>query len=30
MPANIYTGEDAQDVAKFVAKSVGAAEPSGG
>jgi mono/diheme cytochrome c family protein len=29
MPAQIYTGEDARDVAKFVAKSVGAA-PSGG
>jgi cytochrome c551 len=29
MPAQIYTGEDAEDVAKFVAKSVGAA-PSGG
>ena len=30
MPANIYTGQDAVDVAKFVAKSVGAANPSGG
>ena len=30
MPANIYTGQDAEDVAKFVAKSVGAANPSGG
>ena len=30
MPANIYTGEDAEDVAKFVAKSVGATESSGG
>lgn len=30
MPANIYSGQDAVDVAKFVAKSVGAAEPSGG
>jgi mono/diheme cytochrome c family protein len=30
MPAGIYTGEDAQDVAKFVAKSVGSAESSGG
>ena len=29
MPAQIYTGKDAEDVAKFVAKSVGAA-PSGG
>ena len=26
MPAQIYTGEDAEDVAKFVAKSVGADE----
>jgi len=30
MPANIYSGQDAIDVAKFVAKSVGASEPSGG
>jgi cytochrome c5 len=30
MPAQIYTGEDAEDVAKFVAKSVGASESSGG
>jgi len=30
MPAEIYSGKDAEDVAKFVAKSVGAAEPSGG
>ena len=30
MPANIYTGEDAADVAKYVAKSVGASESSGG
>jgi mono/diheme cytochrome c family protein len=30
MPAQIYTGEDAVDVAKFVAKSVGADESSGG
>ena len=30
MPANIYTGQDAEDVAKFVAKSVGAENPSGG
>jgi len=29
MPAQIYTGKDAEDVAKFVAKSVGA-ESSGG
>jgi hypothetical protein len=29
MPAGIYTGKDAEDVAKFVAKSVGAAGPSG-
>mgnify|MGYP001088068649 CR=1 FL=1 len=29
MPAQIYSGKDAEDVAKFVAKSVGAA-PSGG
>jgi mono/diheme cytochrome c family protein len=29
MPAQIYTGKDAEDVAKFVAKAVGAA-PSGG
>ena len=30
MPANIYTGQDAEDVAKFVAKSVGADEAAGG
>jgi mono/diheme cytochrome c family protein len=30
MPAQIYTGEDAEDVAKFVAKSVGSDESSGG
>ncbi len=30
MPAGIFTGKDAEDVAKFVAKSVGATEPSGG
>jgi mono/diheme cytochrome c family protein len=30
MPAQIYTGEDAEDVAKFVAKSVGSSNPSGG
>ena len=30
MPAEIYTGEDAEDVAKFVAKSVGTDESSGG
>jgi mono/diheme cytochrome c family protein len=30
MPAGIYTGEDAEDVAKFVAKSVGADESSDG
>lgn len=30
MPANIYTGEDARAVAKFVAKSVGADTASGG
>ena len=29
MPAQIYSGEDAEDVAKYVAKAVGAA-PSGG
>jgi mono/diheme cytochrome c family protein len=29
MPAQIYTGKDAEDVAKFVAKSVGASESSG-
>ena len=28
MPANIYTGQDAEDVAKFVAKSVGAGSAS--
>jgi cytochrome c553 len=30
MSAQIYTGQDAVDVAKFVAKSVGATKPSGG
>src|SRR3954451_23313928 len=30
MPAQIYTGQDAEDVAKFVAKSVGSSESSGG
>jgi mono/diheme cytochrome c family protein len=30
MPAQIYTGKDAEDVAKFVAKSVGQQTPSGG
>ena len=30
MPAQIYTGKDAEDVAKFVAKSVGASDSSGG
>jgi cytochrome c5 len=30
MPANIYTGQDAEDVAEFVAKAVGATTPSGG
>ena len=30
MPANIYTGQDAADVADFVAKAVGATAPSGG
>ncbi len=30
MPAGLFTGKDAEDVAKFVAKSVGAAESSGG
>jgi hypothetical protein len=30
MPAGLFSGKDAEDVAKFVAKSVGAAEPSGG
>jgi cytochrome c5 len=30
MPAQLYTGQDAEDVAKFVAKSVGAAAPSDG
>jgi mono/diheme cytochrome c family protein len=30
MPAQIFTGEDAEDVAKFVAKSVGASDSSGG
>jgi cytochrome c553 len=30
MPANIYTGQDAVDVAEFVAKAVGATSPSGG
>ena len=30
MPAEIFTGEDAEAVAKFVAKSVGTADSSGG
>jgi hypothetical protein len=30
MPAQIYTGQDAEDVAEFVAKSVGSDESSGG
>ncbi|MBE2319780.1 cytochrome c [Solirubrobacter sp. CPCC 204708] len=30
MPAQLFTGKDAEDVAKFVAKSVGAETPSGG
>jgi mono/diheme cytochrome c family protein len=30
MPAQIYTGQDAEDVAKFVAKSVGTDESSAG
>lgn len=30
MPAELFTGTDAEDVAKFVAKSVGASAPSGG
>ena len=30
MPANLFTGKDAEDVAKYVAKSVGAETPSGG
>ena len=30
MPAQIYTGQDAEDVAEFVAKSVGTDKPSGG
>ena len=30
MPAELYTGQDAKDVANFVAKSVGAPAPSGG
>ena len=30
MPAQIFTGKDAEDVAKFVAKSVGTDESSGG
>jgi mono/diheme cytochrome c family protein len=30
MPAQVYTGTDAEDVAKFVAKSVGSDESSGG
>jgi cytochrome c553 len=30
MPANIYTGQDAADVAEFVAKAVGATGSSGG
>jgi cytochrome c553 len=30
MPAGLFTGKDAEDVAKYVAKSVGATESSGG
>jgi mono/diheme cytochrome c family protein len=30
MPAQIYTGQDAEDVAKYVAKAVGSANSSGG
>lgn len=30
MPAQIFTGRDAQDVAKYVAKAVGASSSSGG
>ncbi len=30
MPAGLFTGKDAEDVANFVAKSVGAETPSGG
>ena len=30
MPAQIYTGKDAEDVAKYVAKAVGASDSSGG
>jgi mono/diheme cytochrome c family protein len=30
MPANLYTGQDAVDVAEFVAKAVGASSSSGG
>ena len=30
MPAQIYTGQDADDVASFVAKAVGTDKPSGG
>jgi mono/diheme cytochrome c family protein len=30
MPAQLYTGQDAEDVAEFVAKSVGSSTPSGG
>jgi mono/diheme cytochrome c family protein len=30
MPAGLFTGKDAEDVAKYVAKSVGADESSGG
>jgi mono/diheme cytochrome c family protein len=30
MPAQIYTGQDAEDVAEFVAKSVGSSNASGG
>jgi mono/diheme cytochrome c family protein len=30
MPAGIFTGQDAEDVAAYVAKAVGATEPSGG
>ena len=29
MAADLYTGEDAENVASFVAKAVGQAEPSG-
>jgi mono/diheme cytochrome c family protein len=30
MPAQLFTGKDAEDVAKFVAKATGAGAPSGG